>query len=207
MHLAPAAGRSDDLAAAVDSLHTPARRWKLQMPGLVNAGRCVAVLEYVQAPPAQAVGAAERDLAHIGDVVDRGDSFALSGDRLIFAGGAVVGPIRYWYCMRRREDFSHDDFLVRYSDVHSQFGLQTTGIEGYTQWHADLEASAAAGERLGLGTCPYDSISVLEIADLDTFFTAAMSTDVGERAMADEEMFVDRANSHDHILSLVSLPD
>ena len=204
MHLVPAADRSDDLAAAIDTLHTPARRWKLQMPGLVNAGACAAVLEYVEPAPADAAGAVQRDLAHFGDAVDRGGSFALSGDRLTFTGGDAVGPIRYWYCMRRRADFSHDQFLVRYRDVHSQFGLATTGIEGYTQWHADLEASAAVGERLGLGTCGYDSISVLEIADLETFFTAAMSTDVGERAIADEELFVDRANSHDHVLNLVS---
>ena len=173
------------------------------MAGLVNAGPCVAVLEYGR-PPGEAADTAQRDLARLGDLVDRGGSFTMAGDRLIFTGGAVAGPIRYWYCMRRREDFSHDDFLARYRDVHSQFGLATTGIDGYTQWHADLEASAAVGERLGLGTCHYDSISVLEIADLDRFFAAAMSTDIGERAMADEELFVDRANSHDHVLNLIA---
>ena len=176
------------------------------MSGLVNPGPSVAVLEYVQ-PPEEAADAAQRDLADLGDLgdlVDRHGSFSLAGDRLIFTGGTALGPIRYWYCMRRRGDFSHEDFLIRYRDVHSRFGLETTGIQGYTQWHADPDASAALGERLGLGACGYDSVSVLEIADLDTFFTAAMSTDVGERAMADEELFVDRANSHDHVLNLVS---
>ncbi len=91
--------------------------------------------------------------------MDLEGSFALAGDRLIFIPSEATPPIRYWYCMRRRNDFSHDDYLVRYRDIHSQFGLDTSGIEGYTQWHANLEATAAACERLGIGGCPYDRLA------------------------------------------------
>ena len=201
LHLLPAVGRAEDLAASIDALPTVARRWRHRMAGIVNAGPHTCVLEYRQ-PPAEALDSAERDLAWLGDRVDLGGSFALAGEQLIFIASAEIPPIRYWYCMLRRDDFSHDDYLVRYRDIHSQFGIDTSGIEGYIQWHANLEASAAACERLGVGGCPYDSISVLDIADLNAFFTAAMSTDIGERATADEQLFVNRANSHDHILEL-----
>ena len=202
LHLLPTAGHAEDLVASIDSLPTAAQRWRRHMAGIVNAGPHTCVLAYTQ-PPAEAVDAAERDLAWLGDRVDRQGSFALAGDRLIFIPSEATAPIRYWYYMRRRNDFSHDDYLGRYRDIHSQFGLDTSGIEGYTQWHAHLEATATACERLGIGGCPYDSISVLDIAELKSFFTAAMSSDIGERATADEQRFVDRANSHDHILELV----
>ena len=39
------------------------------------------------------------------------------------------------------------------------------------------------------------SVSELYIQDMDEFFREAMGSDVGNEAIADEERFVDRANS------------
>ena len=202
VNLRSAAGATgaDDLATAIDSLDTPAQRWQRKMPGIVNPGTQTCVLEY-SGDFDSTLDAAEHDLGRLGNAVDRRGSFAMAAELLIFVPCQTPAPIRYWYCMHRRHDFSHDGYLRRYQDIHSQFGIDTDGIEGYTQWHADPNTCAAVAGRLGTGRCSYDSISVLDIADLNVFFSAAMSSDIGERAKADEALFVDADKSHDHILA------
>lgn len=104
-------------------------------------------------------------------------------------------PIRYQYCMRRRADYTDEDYLAYYEQHHVKFGLQMPGIEGYSQFHIDPVASEALANALGYGVHGVSSVSELHIADLNVFFDAvAKGSDAGN-AGEDEDKFVDRARS------------
>lgn len=103
-------------------------------------------------------------------------------------------PVRYQYCMRRRHDYSDAGYLKRYAELHSRFGLETRGIEGYTQFHIDPSASEVACETAGFGISRVNSVSQLHMASLETFF-AAGEHNAALGAPEDEDEFVDRANS------------
>jgi hypothetical protein len=103
-------------------------------------------------------------------------------------------PVRYQYCMRRRHDFTNADYLKRYEEIHSQFGLKTPGIEGYSQFHIDQAASQRACAEVGFGISRVDSVSELHLESLEKFLgTLAEASDIG--AGEDEDRFVDRLNS------------
>ena len=72
------------------------------------------------------------------------------------------GPIAASSTVRRRPSASSTacaaatisattPILERYGRVHSRFGLETRGIEGYSQFHVDLDASARACAEAALG--------------------------------------------------------
>ena len=120
--------------------------------------------------------------------------------------GALVGvphhiipcdpsPQRYLYLMRRKAGTTHEQYLDYYFHHHSRFGPRTPGILGYTQFHCDLEASAAAAHELGAGVHAVDSVSELHFDGLGAFFAGTADGRLGAEATADEERFVDRANS------------
>jgi EthD domain len=106
-----------------------------------------------------------------------------------------VSPIRYLYLMRRKAGTGRADYLDYYFHHHSRFGFVTPGIVGYTQFHVDPDASATAAHRLGVGTHAVDSVSELHFTSLDGFFAGVADGRLGAEAGADEERFVDRANS------------
>ena len=111
--------------------------------------------------------------------------------------------------MRRRHDFSHAAYLERYAAVHSRFGLETRGIEGYAQFHIDAEATAAAAGAAGLPSSRASSVSELHLSSVEAFFAeGAHNAKLG--ATEDEDRFVDRAASvrwiSDAVLRLGSLP-
>jgi len=108
-------------------------------------------------------------------------------------------PIRYQYLMRRNTHFSHQGYLKRYREIHSEFGIQTPGIAGYVQFHVDLEASRAGAGRAGLGVWAVDSVSELYLESVEGFLAEVSQSSVGGEAIADEEIFVDRANSRDFV--------
>ena len=97
-------------------------------------------------------------VAAVDSHIDRSASVALDGVDFNFVE-CPPAPIRYQYLMRRRQDYSHADYLERYGDIHSKFGIATPGIEGYTQFHVDLDASATLADELGLGIADVDSVS------------------------------------------------
>jgi hypothetical protein len=103
--------------------------------------------------------------------------------------------LRYLYLMRRRAGTSRAAYFDYYFHQHSRFGFVTPGIAGYTQFHVDADASSAAARRLGLGTHAVDSVSELHFHALDGFFAGVADGRLGAEAGADEERFVDRANS------------
>jgi hypothetical protein len=129
-------------------------------------------------------------------------------DELVHAdlSGALVGapqfiipcdvtPIRYLYLMRRKARTTREQYVDYYFHNHSRFGFLTPGIAGYTQFHVDPDASARAAARLGFGVCAVDSVSELHLHSLQEFFEGIGDGRLGAEAAADEERFVDRANS------------
>lgn len=120
--------------------------------------------------------------------------------------GALVGapqklipcapaPVRYVYLMRRRAGTTHEQYIDHYFHRHSRMGFATPAITGYTQFHVDAAASREACAGLGFGVWGADSVSELHMESLQDFFEAAMGGRLGEEAIADEELFVDRVNS------------
>lgn len=135
-------------------------------------------------------------LANIANIADTERSSLLLGDDVVFIASDRA-PIRYQYKMRRNEHFDHESYLKRYREVHSRFGIETPGILGYTQFHVDLEASRRAADRAGIGIWDVDSVSELHLASLEDFLSEISRSKIGAEAVADEKVFVDRANSHD----------
>ncbi|MEZ5246747.1 MAG: EthD domain-containing protein [Acidimicrobiales bacterium] len=132
----------------------------------------------------------------LGDRVDRRRSMALVGTDRVFIEPASPTPVRYQYLMRRRHDFTHDDYLARYESIHSGFGLRTPHIEGYVQLHVDLEASRGLGEATGLQAEPCDSMSELHLRSVEHFLEGIIDDpEIGRLATEDEERFVDRPRS------------
>jgi hypothetical protein len=153
-----------------------------------------AVVE-LEGPDAPAlVAAAAPVVAALGDLVHFDLSAALVGEpRHIIP--CPPSPLRYLYLMRRKAGTAHEAYLDYYFNHHSRFGHRTPGIVGYTQFHCDPAASAAAAVDLGVGVHSYDSVSELHFDGLDAFFEGVADGKLGEEAVADEERFVDRANS------------
>ncbi len=142
----------------------------------------------------------ESAVAGIGDFLEEMAhpdlSTMLVGEDVAFLP-ADCAPVRYQYLMRRNASFDHDAYLKRYREIHSQFGMRVPGIVGYVQFHVDPHASQRLAERYGLGVWDVDSVSELHLESLDTFLAAVAESPVGAEAAADEEVFVDRANSYD----------
>ena len=103
--------------------------------------------------------------------------------------------VRYLYLMRRRAHTTRAAYLDYYFHHHSRFGFATPNIRGYTQLHVDPVASAAAARRLGVGSTVVDSVSELHLESLSSFLAGVADGRLGAEAAADEERFVDRANS------------
>jgi hypothetical protein len=127
---------------------------------------------------------------------------ALVGEEHIFIPSELA-PIRYQYLMRRNAGFTHDAYLRRYREVHSQFGLRTPGIRGYVQFHIDPVASKKAARAAGVGIWVVDSVSELHLDSVEGFLKEVSQVSIGAEAIADEDKFVDRLNSLD-FCSLVS---
>jgi hypothetical protein len=141
--------------------------------------------------------------AQLDDVAHADLSTLLVGEEVVFLP-AENAPVRYQYLMRRNAAFSHADYLERYREVHSAFGLKTPGIAGYLQFHVDIESSRRLANAAQLGIWGFDSVSELHLESLQTFLTAVAKSEIGPEAIADEERFVDRARSVDFCSRVVS---
>jgi hypothetical protein len=105
-------------------------------------------------------------------------------------------PVRYLYLMRRKSTHTRHEYFDYYFNNHSRFGHRTPGIAGYTQFHVDDARSRAAASTLGVGTWGVDSVSELHLNSVGEFFAALAAVPaLGDEAGADEDRFVDRANS------------
>jgi hypothetical protein len=132
------------------------------------------------------------------DVVHIDLSSLLVGEDVVIVASEKT-PIRYQYLMRRNASFSHESYLKRYRDIHSRFGINTPGIAGYVQFHVDPEASRRAAGLAGIGGWAVDSVSELHLESLEIFLSEISRSSMGGEAIADEEVFVDRANSYDFV--------
>lgn len=202
-HLAPAPGAEPELAARLREVASELagreggaaslERVPRDPFGAKTPWRCTLELRGGEdALLARAAGLAAR----LGPLVDAAASTALLGHEHVFVA-SQRSPVRYQYLMRRRADFSHEAYLVRYREVHAQFGLRTPGILGYVQLHVDPAASRRAAAASGFGVCDVDSVSELHLASLGAFLRAVSASPIGAEAVADEERFVDRARSFD----------
>ena len=99
--------------------------------------------------------------------------------------------------MRRNAEHTHESYLDYYRSKHSRFGLATPGIRGYVQLHVDPAASRRAAARAGIGVWGCDSVSELYLDSLESFVRELAESGFGSEPIADEERFVDRANSLD----------
>ncbi len=126
---------------------------------------------------------------------------ALVGADFVFVGPGEA-PLRYQSLMRRTARFDHAGSLERYREVHSRFGVETPGIEGYVQFHVDPSASREVALAAGLGCWNVDSVSELHLGSLERFLDEISRSEVGAEAIADEEVFVDRARSLDFCSSV-----
>lgn len=105
-------------------------------------------------------------------------------------------PVRYQYLMRRKIHTGHEQYLDHYIHNHAKFGLRTQGIEGYVQFHIDADTSRACATTAGFGLWAADSVSELHAASLEAMLAGfAADPALADDAGADEERFVDRANS------------
>ncbi len=132
--------------------------------------------------------------ARFGDDVHSDLCTALVGQDHVFIA-ARYAPIRYQYLMRRRAGFTHESYLERYREIHSRFGFETPGISGYVQLHVDASATREAARAAGFAGWDVDSVSELHMDSLERFLEEIASSTIGADATADEEVFVDRANS------------
>ncbi len=133
-------------------------------------------------------------VSRVGDLVHRDLSGVLVGTPQPIIPCAP-SPLRYLYLMRRKAGTTHEEYLDYYFRHHSRFGHRTPGIVGYTQFHCEPTASAAAARELGVGVYDVDSVSELHFDALDAFFAGIADGRLGMEAAEDEERFVDRANS------------
>lgn len=115
------------------------------------------------------------------------------GSNKVFRESAPT-PVRYQYCMRRRFDLTAEEYFKHYEEVHSQIGLKTQGICGYTQLHLDAESTRRGCERAGFGLWQYCSVSILHLASLEEFLAVGRAN-ARTGFAEDEERFVDRRNS------------
>lgn len=138
----------------------------------------------------EGLGPRLEDVAHL-DL-----SSLLVGEDVVIVASART-RFRYQYLMRRNTSFSHESYLKRYRDVHAQFGIETPGISGYVQFHVDSEESQRVARSVGMGVWAVDSVSELHLESIEFFLHEISKSSIGPAAIADEEIFVDRANSHD----------
>ncbi len=132
----------------------------------------------------------------IADVAHPDLSSLLLGRDVVFVASQRA-PVRYQYAMRRNSSFDHEAYLERYREIHSRFGVETPGILGYVQFHVDVDASRRAAGRAAIGIWGVDSVSELHLASVEAFLAEVAKSQIGREAVADEEVFVDRAQSHD----------
>ena len=127
--------------------------------------------------------------------VDPGEHCAVVVGRDYTFKACSPQPVRFQYLMRRRKDFTHEAYSRRYAEVHSKFGLETDGNEGYVQFHAEPEASRELAQATGCGCWDFDSVAQLDLKSLSRFALLA-PYNATKGGIQDEKLFIDRAASY-----------
>ncbi|MCB1674724.1 MAG: EthD domain-containing protein [Halioglobus sp.] len=136
------------------------------------------------------------------DLLDARQSRVLCGYHRVFRQTAPRA-LRYHYLMYRRKNFSRADYLDYYAHHHYRFGMETPGVD-YYQTYVCPESCAALAKLLGLEAIAADSVSELHFDDIDAFLASGVMEELGPRAVADEERFVDRGRSTSFTMTVIA---
>ena len=104
-------------------------------------------------------------------------------------------PIRYQYLMRRRADFSHDAYLKRYEEIHSQFGDQTRRRPRLRAVSRRPRPVTRRGPKRGLRNLSPSTAYPSSTSPPWKSSPKAVGPSDAQAATADEELFMDRPNS------------
>jgi hypothetical protein len=132
----------------------------------------------------------ENALAPLLELVDRRQSHLVVGYSRAFQQSGAK-PVRYHYLMYRRTDFSRADYLDYYVHSHSRFGLASP-LADYYQNYLDEDAGRVLAQQFGLNCLAADSISELRFASVQDYLYSDIIREIGPKASADEELFVNR---------------
>lgn len=121
--------------------------------------------------------------------------------------GGRPRPARYMYVMRRKAGTTHAQYVDYYFHHHKRFGFRAPRHQGYVQFHVDGSASEAAARAVGFGLFRVDSISEFHLESLAAWLAVMAVNDDQEAvtadSIADEELFMDRANSVAYVCDTV----
>lgn len=135
------------------------------------------------------------------EVLDRDATQVLAGyHRALTVEGR--NRLVYHYLMQKKAGFRRADYLDYYMNSHYQFGIATPGID-YYQTYRDAEFSAELAQRWHVAVCPAENVSEMHMNDIDEVAADSVTVEVGRRAIADEEVFVDRASSRMFTMALI----
>lgn len=189
-------------ARAVGLVHAPDDFFPAGYPGMRASD---AMLELELLDEAAEMSPLIEAVRGIGDaleeLVQRDLSLAIAGiphPIMPITSGRLM-PSRYQYLMRRRAGTTHAQYIDYYFHHHKRFGFRAPRHDGYTQFHVDVDASAAAAAAVGFGLHRVDSVSEFHLESLAAW-RAAMEANADQEAVtrdsiADEELFMDRRNS------------
>jgi hypothetical protein len=136
------------------------------------------------------IEAAEGMAKRIGPALDTTTSAVVAGDVHLLLDG--VGDFQLFYCMRRIDGVTHDEFSQFWLSQHSAHGLATPGLKGYLQLHADLDASVAAAAAVGVEVADLDGVALEWFSTMDAFIAAVTaSPSHGKAAKSSESAFND----------------
>ena len=105
------------------------------------------------------------------------------------------------YCMRRRADFTLQQFLDHWGDVHAPIVLANLAVlrlAGYQRIVPKAHALSPQIERRNITQAPYDGIALLTWAseeDLARSLQSPQALEVQRALARDEKLFVDAAHS------------
>lgn len=116
--------------------------------------------------------------------------------------------IKLVYCMHRRPELTHEQFLHRWRNEHApllQARREVLAVAGYEQWHGDASAFAQQVAAARGGPAPYDGLAVVTYESIDalqaTLADRAART-AGREMIEDEHKFIDLARSPVFITSV-----
>jgi uncharacterized protein (TIGR02118 family) len=105
--------------------------------------------------------------------------------------------IKLVFCLTRRENLSHEEFIAYWRDVHAPLvakHAEALGIKRYVQSYANALGDAVASVRAAPDA--YDGIAELWFESVEAFTTSTPSQrEIGKLLLDDERTFIDLSRS------------
>lgn len=105
-----------------------------------------------------------------------------------------IESINYMYFMKKRDDFTHTDYIKYYSNHHFRFGIKTNDIT-YIQNYINKEETSKMNHGIDNANLDFDSVSEMLFSSIKCFFSANDIQELGYQAKKDELKFVNREKS------------